>query len=97
MGARKGVNEKKQKGMDLKAANKAAKDAVKAAAQERKEGKPCIHVFVMILSTLYEVLKFDFKLKNGRKGQTIVELIELLLLVSCKSVRFDFSTSNISL
>ncbi len=53
MGARKGVNEKKQKGMDLKAANKAAKDAVKAAAQERKEGKHCIHVFVKILSTFH--------------------------------------------
>eukprot|EP00557_Chaetoceros_sp_GSL56_P006510 CAMPEP_0176506258 /NCGR_PEP_ID=MMETSP0200_2-20121128/16936_1 /TAXON_ID=947934 /ORGANISM="Chaetoceros sp., Strain GSL56" /LENGTH=271 /DNA_ID=CAMNT_0017905875 /DNA_START=20 /DNA_END=835 /DNA_ORIENTATION=+ len=35
--APKGVNEKKQKGMELKAANKAKKDAVAAAEQKRQE------------------------------------------------------------
>ena len=39
MGAKKGVNEKKQKGMALKASNKAANDAVKATEQERQEGE----------------------------------------------------------
>lgn len=34
----KGVNEKKQKGMELKAANKATKDSAKAAEIERQEG-----------------------------------------------------------
>lgn len=35
--APKGINEKKQKGMEIKAANKAKKDAVAAAEQKRRE------------------------------------------------------------
>ena len=35
--APKGVNEKKQKGMELKATNKAKKDAVAAAEQKHRE------------------------------------------------------------
>ena len=38
MAKTKGVNEKKQKGMELKAVNKATKDSAKAADNERQEG-----------------------------------------------------------